>query len=196
MHGRRVACFFLGMWLAGGLLMAWVASQNLASADRVLSGSDPSVRLRLKPFGEEARAILTFQAAEENRWLYGKWELFQFLMGSAFFCVMLFGSREDKFTLLGVLVMTLLVALQRFLLTPEMTALGRITDFAAVTQTPDHNQLWITSLAHTGVEIAKGALALVLTAQMVFSRKRSGRSRDSRRKLDRVDEANYRSVNR
>src|SRR3954469_3085079 len=132
MHGRRVACFFLGMWLAGGLLMAWGGSANRASADRVLSSSDPAVRLRLKPLGDETRAMLTFHAAEANRWLYSKWELYQLFLGSIFFCVMLFGSREDKFTLLGVLVLLVLVALQRFLLTPEVNALGRLTDFAPV----------------------------------------------------------------
>jgi len=196
MHGRRVACFFLGIWLAGGLLLAWVAAQNLASPDRVMADSDPAVRLRLKPFGQEAAAILKFHAAEENRWLYGKWELYQLFFGSIFFCVMLFGSREDKFALLGVLVMLLLVALQRFLLTPELHALGRLIDFAPVAQAPDQNRFWITNMAHIGVEVVKDGLALLLAGQMVFSRRRSGRSRDSRRKLDRVDEPNYRGVNR
>ena len=109
---------------------------------------------------------------------------------------MLFGSREEKFTLLGMLIMLVLVALQRFLLTPEANALGRIIDFAPSAQVPDQNRFWITSMAHTGVEVAKNGLALLLVAQMIFSRQRSGRSRDSRRKLDRVDEPYYRSVNR
>ncbi len=184
------------MWLAGGLLVAWVASQNLALADRVVSEGEPAIRLRLKPFGQEAGAILKFHAAEQNRWLYSKWELYQLFFGSFFFCVMLFGSREDKFALLGVLVMLLLVALQRFLLTPELHALGRLIDFSPTAQAPDQKRFWITNMAHIGVEVLKGGLALLLTAQMVFSRKRSGRSRDTRRKLDRVDEPYYRSVNR
>ena len=135
-------------------------------------------------------------AAEENRRLSARWELYQVFFGSFFFCVMLFGSREDKFALLGVLVMILLVALQRFLLTPELHALGRLIDFSPSPSAPDQNRFWITNMAHIGVEVAKDGLALLLAAQMIFSRKRSGRSRDTRRKLDRVDEPYYRSVNR
>jgi hypothetical protein len=184
------------MWLAGGLVVAWVTAQNLASADRVMAESEPAIRLRLKPFGQEAAVILKFQAAEQNRYLYSKWELYQLFLGAGFFCVMLFASREDKFTLLGMLVMLVLVALQRFLLTPELHVLGRLVDLSPVAQTPEHNRFWITNIAHIGVEVVKDGLALVLAGQMIFSRKRSGRSRDSRRKLDRVDEPYYRGVNR
>ena len=176
--------------------MAWVTSQNLASVDRVVANGDPGIRLRLKPFGQEAGAILKLHTAEQNRWLYSRWEIYQLFLGTVFFCVMLFGSREDKFVLLGVLVMLVLVALQRFLLTPELHALGRLIDYAPTISGPDQNRFWVTNMAHIGVEVVKCALALLLTAQMVFSRKRSGRSRDARRKLDRVDEPNYRSVNR
>jgi hypothetical protein len=184
------------MWLAGGLLLAWVAGQNLASADRVVTDGDPAFRLRLKPFGQEAGAILKLHAADQNRRLYGKWELYQLFLGSFFFCVMLFGSREDKFALLGVLAMLLLVALQRFLLTPELHALGRLIDHSPTPSAPDQNRFWITNMAHIGVEVAKDGLALLLAAQMIVSRKRSGRSRDARRKLNRVDEPYYRGVNR
>lgn len=177
--------------------MAFVATQNFASVDRVLSGENPAATLRLKPLGDEARMVLRYQASEQNRWYFRNWETFQFLFGSFFFCVMLFGSREDKFTLLGVLVMLLLAALQRFVLTPEITALGRSIDFVPASQSsPDRNQFWIAHTAYAGVEALKWALALFLTGRMVFSRKRSGRSRDSRRDLNRVDKADYRGIDR
>src|SRR5215203_4160783 len=128
MHARRFASFVFGLWLAGGLFMAWVATQNFRSVDRLLSHENPSATLRLNPLGEEARAILRFQAAEQNRWYFRNWETVQLIVGSLFFFTMLFGSREDKFILLGALVLVLLVVLQRFFLTPEVTALGRMID--------------------------------------------------------------------
>jgi len=197
MHARRLACFFLGLWLAGGLFVAWVATQNFRSVDRMLSGANPAATLQLKPFGQEARMILRYHASELNRYYFARWETYQLLFGSFFFCVMLFGSREGKFTLVGVLLMLLLVALQRFIVTPEITALGRLIDFVPADQpSPERNRFWVVHMAYTGVEVGKWILALVLTGQLVFSRRRSGRSRDSRSNLDRVNKADYRGVNR
>jgi hypothetical protein len=197
MHARRLACFFLGLWLAGSLFMAWVATQNFRQVDRLLSREDPTATLRLKPLGADARAILRYQASEQNRWYFSKWETIQLIYGAFFFFVMLFGSRENKFVLLGVLLLVVLVALQKFLLTPEVTALGRMIDFVPPEQeTPERTRFWILHTAYTGVELGKWGVALFLTAQMVFSRKRSGRSRDSRRELNSIDKPDYRGVNR
>ena len=177
--------------------MAWVATQNFRQVDRLLSREDPTATLRLKPLGANARPILRYQASEQNRWYFQKWETIQIIYGAFFFFVMLFGSRENKFVLLGVLLMIVLVMVQKFLITPEVTALGRMIDFVPPEQhSPERNRFWILHSAYTGVELGKWAVALLLTAQMVFSRKRSGRSRDSRRELNSVDKADYRRVNR
>src|SRR3954462_14937114 len=101
MHARRLACFLLGLWLAGGLFMAWVATQNFREVDRLLSREDPAATLRLQPLGAEARTILRYHASEMNRWLFRNWEIVQLVFGTAFFFVMLFGSRENKFVLSG-----------------------------------------------------------------------------------------------
>src|SRR4051794_31136471 len=102
MHARRLACFLLGLWLAGGLFMAWVATQNFREVDRLLSRDNPAATLRLKPLGNDARPILRYQASEMNRWLFQSWEKVQLGFGTLFFFVMLFGSRENRFVLGGV----------------------------------------------------------------------------------------------
>jgi hypothetical protein len=197
MHARRLATFFLGLWLGGSLFMVWMARQNLRGVDRLLSREDPVATLQLKPLGNDAATILRYTASEQNRWYYHKWEIIQLVFGAAFLAIMLFGSRENKFILLGVLVLFLTVALQNLLITPELTALGRVLDFAPPDQAaPDRNRFWIVQTAHMGVEAAKCAVLLLLTGQMVLSRKRSGRSRDSRRELNGVDKADYRGVYR
>ena len=196
MHARRLACFFLGLWLAGGLFMAWVATQNFREVDRLLSKADPVATLKFKELGPEARFIMRYQASEMNRWLFRSWENAQVFLGVGFFLVMLFGSRENTIVLLGVLLIWLLVLAQRFLITPELISLGRLIDFVPMdTPSPERNRFWIVHTAYSGVEVAKWLLCLLLTAKMVFSSKRSGRSRDSRRELDRVDKPNYRRVN-
>jgi hypothetical protein len=197
MHARRLACFLLGMWLAGGIFMAWIATQNFREVDRLLSRADPVATLRLKPLGADARMTLRYQASEQNRRLFRTWETVQILFGASFFLLLLFGSRENKFTLVGVLLLIALVLVQKFVLTPELIALGRMIDFVPPDiKSPDRSKFWVIHSAYSGVELLKRALIVGLSGKMVFSRQRSGRSRDSRREVDRVDKANYRSVNR
>jgi hypothetical protein len=197
MHARRMASFLFGLWLGGSLFMAWVASQSRNEVDRLFSRVDPVATLNLKPLGENGPRLLRYTAAEQNRSHERQWEWIQLIAGGAFLLIMLFGSREDKFILLGLFVLLLVVALQRFLITPELTALGRLLDFAPPNELlPDRNRYWIVETAFTAVEAGKWAILLILTGQMVFSRKRSGRSRDARRKLDRVDKPDYRGVYR
>ncbi len=177
--------------------MAWIATQNFREVDRLLSHDNPAATLRFKPLGADARMTMRFQAAEMNRWLFKTWEEAQIAYGVFFFLVMLFGSRESKFVLIGVLLLLLVTLLQHFLLMPELVALGRLIDFVPPnTPSHDRDQFWVVHVAYSAVEGVKWVFILMLTAQMVFSRQRSGRSRDSRQQVDRVDKAYYRGVNR
>src|SRR5438552_3260887 len=128
MHARRLACFMLGLWLAGGLFMAYVATQNFRGVDRLLSGEHPAAVARFAPLGAQARMSLRYQAAEMNRWLFYRWEVTQVVFGTMFLFLLVFGSRENPLVLAGALAMLLLVAVQRFFITPEIVALGRLID--------------------------------------------------------------------
>ena len=195
MHARRLVCFLFGLWLAGGLFMAWVATQNFREVDRLLSRDNPEATLRVKPFGPQARMLMRYQASEMNRWLFESWEYIQLAFGTIFFLVILLGSRENKLVLGGVLLTLLLVLVQRVLLTPELIAIGRLIDFVPDAASPDRQKFWVVHTAYSGVEVAKWLLLLLLTGKMVFSTEHSARSRYSRRELDRIDKPNYRSVN-
>jgi hypothetical protein len=196
MHARRFACFVLGLWLAGGLFMAWVATQNFRQVDRMLSGQIPGATPRVKALGPQARTTMRYQASETNRWLFDHWEICQLLLGTIFFFVVLFGSRENKFVLAGVLLTLLLVVVQHFVLTPELLGLGRVIDFVPPdAPSPDRQQFWVAHNAYSGIEGAKWLLAVALIGKLVFSTERSGRSRHTRRELDNIDKADYRRVN-
>jgi hypothetical protein len=176
MHSRRLACFFLGIWLGGSLLMAFVPSQNLKLADRVQAEASPAARIEFKALGPNAGALLRYQASEENRWYYGNWALAQVGIGTLFLLIMVFGSHEGGFVLIGILFMVLLSALQRFLIIPEWTVLGRMVDFLHADQGgPERNRLWVLQMAYFAVEAGKWAVGLILTGSMVFSQRRSGR---------------------
>jgi hypothetical protein len=196
MHARRLASFFLGIWLAGSLFMAWVSAENLNEVDRLLSGQNPIARRNLQPLGAQGAAILRYTAAEQIRWYHARWETIQIIGGSALLLLMLFGSREDKFILLGIALPILVVCVERFFITREMTDLGRLLDFPQAQQPAEAGRYGVVETAYYVAETAKGVLILVLAGLMVFSTKGSGRSRDVRHKLDGVDKPNHRRVYR
>jgi len=165
--------------------------------DRLLSHTDPTATVHYQPLGDDARPLMRFQASELNRYLFYTWENVQLALGVAFLVLMLFWSRENKGVLTGILVLLLLTVAQRFVLSPEITALGRAIDFApADANHAERNRFWIAHTAYAATEVTKWLLALLLTGRMVFSSKRSGRSRDARHKLDRVDKRNDGGVDR
>ena len=177
--------------------MAYVATQNFRGVDRLLSSYNPAVTSRLMPLGSQARMVLHYQASEMNRWLFSNWELTQLVCGAAFFLVVLFGSRENKFVLSGILLTLALVLVQHVVLTPELVALGRLIDFVPPdAPSPEREQFWVVHNAYSGIELAKWLVALVLAGKLVFiSGERPGRLRHTRRELDGIDKADYRRVN-
>ena len=198
MHARRFACFVLGLWLGGSLFLWWSSSADRRAADNLVERANPAARVQLKSMGSSARLLLDYGAAERSRSWRRTWEIGQILCGGLFFLLMLFGSRESHFLLGGILLMVLLVFAERLLLTPELTAEGRLLDFGAVDAAVAayRAKLRVLETAYGGVEAAKFGLGLALTASLVFSRRRGGRSSDFRRQLNMVDKANYRRVNR
>src|SRR5450755_3153501 len=126
MHSRRFACLLLGIWLAGGAFLQWISTENYRGVDRLLDAPNPVASLQFHTLGLVAsRLLLRYQVAEQTRFYFESWETLQLMLGTFFFFFLLFGTREDKFSLLMALLMLLAVAVQRFYLTPEIHAFGR-----------------------------------------------------------------------
>jgi len=175
--------------------MAWVAAESLSSVDRLLARPHPVATAQFKALGRaDARLLLRYQVSEQNRWYFENWETAQIIMGVLFFFFVLFATSENKFALSVVLVMIAGVLVQRFLLTPGITSLGRMIDFvppdAPIAQ---RNQFWVLHSWYWGVELVKWVLGLALAARLISHR--GGRSGNARQKVDLVDKANYRHVN-
>lgn len=196
MHSRRLACFLLGMWLAGGLFMAWVATENLGSVDRMLQQPAPAATLRIRLLGrEEARNLLRYEAAEQNRYYFEQWEIVQFVVASAFFFFLLFGTTEGKLSLALALALVAIVVLQRFLLTPELQATGKLLDFANPAAVGgERAKFRVMHAAYVGLECGKWGIQLLLAAVLI-GRGRA-RSRNPRQQIDLVNKTDYRHVDR
>ena len=175
--------------------MAWVAAESFSSVDRLLARPHPVATLQFKALGRaDARLLLRYQVAEQNRWNFEIWEAAQIVMGALFFFFVLFATKENKFALFLILSMIAGVVVQRFMLTPAMISLGRLIDFVPPdAPSGDRTQFWVMHSWYWGVELVKWVLGLALGARLIAHRR--GRSGDARQQFNLVDKANHGHVN-
>jgi hypothetical protein len=174
--------------------MAWVAGGSFGSVDRLLARPHAVAMAQFKELGRaDARLLLRYQVAEQNRWYFENWEVAQIVMGALFFFFVLFATRENKFALLLILLMISGVLVERFMLTPAMISIGRMIDFVPPdTPSGDRTQFWVLHSWYWGVELVKLMLGLTLAARLISHR--SGRSGNARQEFNVVDKANHRHV--
>ena len=176
--------------------MAWVTAESFSSVDRLLARPHAVATLQFKALGRaDARLLLRYQVAEQNRWNFETWEAAQIVMGALFFFYVLFATKENKFALFLILSMIAGVVVQRSMLTPAMISLGRLIDFAAPDAlSGERTQFWVLDSWYWGVELVKWVLGLALCTRLIAQRNRR-RSGDARQQFDVVDKANHRHVN-
>jgi hypothetical protein len=175
--------------------MTAVAIENFRLADHLMRSQAPPVAQPVKTMGAHAaHALLRYQAAEQNRWYFQRWEVVQLGVGLILLLVLVFGSSESAFTLLLALFLFILVAVQRFGLTPEITSLGRLLDTLPAAPAAEQGRFWALHHFYTGVELVKWLVGLFLGVKLIIgSRRRSGRSR---REIDLIDKADDRHIDR
>jgi len=193
MHYRRIICFLLGIWLGGASLMVWYGSSSFSAVESIMAQPNPAFVAQTKPLGPAAtRQVLRYVVAEQNRWLFRGWENMQIAMAALFFCYLLFGTLEGKFSLGLMLAMLVLTLIQRLLISPELGLSARTIDFVpGDLAAQERARFWLLHNAYLAVEALKFGLGLILAA-IAMSRKRSV---DPLNQLNMVDKANHRHVN-
>lgn len=172
MHHRRIASFLAGLWVAGSLFMAFVAIQNFRGADRILAAPSPAAAKIIQTLGhDQARMFLRYQAAEENREYFDIWETSQIAIGLILTAVLALGTSVNRMMLIVCGTMILLVVFMHFVLTPEITYIGRNLDFIP----PDaggRSRFWVLHGLYSGLELLKLLLACILIGYLfVFKTK-------------------------
>jgi hypothetical protein len=169
MHSRRLACLLLGLWLGGGLFMEWVSRVNLLAVDRLLAEPSPGASLRIKTLGkDQAYLLLRYQANERNRYDYEIWEIVQVVLSTFFFFFLLFATTEGKFSLSLALLLMVFVVGQRFILTPEIRAVGRLLDFGSPVQLAgDSAKFHVMHYTYTAIEVCKWLIQLLLAGILI-----------------------------
>ena len=194
MRARRIACLILGLWMGAGLMMAWLAAQNVRMADQLMALPNAAASLQFKSVGHAQSALLLrYLAAEQTRSEYEIWETVQLFLSAFFFFFLLFGTSQGKFTLGIALLLFLIVAFQRFAVTPQITGMGRALDFGAVASRREQAQYEVLRYGYLLSEAVKCGLGLVIGVALFWS---SGRSLDSGQEIHMIDKADHRHINR
>jgi len=113
-------------------------------------------------------------ASELNRWNFQTWQTIQLAVGVALLLVLFFGANARTSLLTLTMLMLASVALQHWLLTPEIVKLGRSIDFAAPNSaSPDFNRFWGFHGTYSTIEVIKLLLGAVLAFKLLLRRKRA-----------------------
>ena len=153
----------LGIWLAGTLLEWFIATQNFATVDRVLS-ADPEVLMeQSRPLNRDRlRVLYRHLASELNRFYFRAWGWAQMVLAIALFACLAGMRTQDRLTWMLVGFMLVLVGTLQFLVTPRMVALGRSLDFLPREPVPpEMGRFWRLHATFTGLDTVKLILGMV-----------------------------------
>ncbi len=175
MHLTRIAALLLGAWLGGCVSMDVVATQNFRSVDRMLAAPTAQMKERIQALGghDAARALLRYQASEQNRQYFSTWESTQIGLGLLVILMLLIAGQRDSVTLWLAGLMLGVALLMHFLLTPAITSLGRAMDFAPVGRpSGESTHFWILHGVYSALELIKLGWGVALGVWLVLPRKK------------------------
>ncbi len=173
MHSRRLASLLIGAWLAASIFMDFAAIHNFRSVDRFLAAPGPLAAEKIRDVGgrAEARTFLRAQAAEVNRYLFEQWEYAQLALGVLLLMVFVFGHGDaPRIAMLLTVLMLCIVGVDRFVLTGQITRLGRLLDYPN-TPGADPALFWRLHGIYSGLELLKLALGASVAGLLLIRHK-------------------------
>lgn len=168
----RISTLLLGAWIGGCVFMDMVATQNFRSVDRLLASPPASVAQRVQAIGghDEARAFLRYQASELNRQYFTGWENTQIALGVLLTLTLWMSGHRDRVTLWLPSLMLAITLLMHFVLTPQITRLGRAMDFAGTGQPGSSTQFWVFHGIYSALELIKLGWGMALGIWLMLPR--------------------------
>lgn len=169
----RISTLLLGAWIGGCVFMDVVATQNFRSVDRLLASPPPNVAQRVQAIGghDAARAFLRYQASELNRQYFTAWENTQIVLGLLLICTLWMSGHRDRVTLWLPSLMLAVTLLMHFVLTPEITRMGRAMDLAPVGQpSANSTRFWVFHGLYSALELIKLGWGLALGIWLMLPR--------------------------
>lgn len=163
----------LGAWLGASVFADFAVTQNFETVDRFLQAPGSNMTLaELNKIGiDRERPILRRNAAEENNFLFEDWESVELAVALVLIALLLVGAKRSALMpgLAGLMLM--IVAAQRFYLSPDVADLGRrIADLPS--SDPLNARFWQAHGIYSGAEILKLLCGLALAVLLAMPRKR------------------------
>jgi hypothetical protein len=152
---RRLAIFFLAVWLTGTVFMAVVATENFWTIERLFAARPNAVfTATLEKFGDEsAHALIFYFSSELNRLYFQVWGIVQIGVGIfVLWCIVAIPkASKPKWMVVSMLAITLLFAA---IITPQIVSVGRALDF--VPRDPAPPDLRTFGLLHAAYTVLDG----------------------------------------
>ena len=182
--------FVLGLWLAGMVMVVYVASLSLRTVDSVMAIPPHEASKWIDVLGKDkVRTLLLHGSSEVNRSLFEFWGNADLII-CVFLLVAMVMTKSGKVMIILTAVLLLLGTASTFLLTPQMVAVGRQLDFRVVFPVPPEIvQFAALERMYFGVSLVRVLLVGTMVAMLLNRSSRSPRVRRSR--LDEVDSVNY-----
>jgi len=175
MDVTRIAALLLGAWIGGCVFMDSVATQNFRSVDRLLAAPPAPINQRIQAMGghDAARVFLRYQASELNRRYFTAWEDTQIVLGALLIFTLVAAGYRDKVTIWLPSLMLGITLLMHFLLTPEITRLGRTLDLAPLGQpSASSTRFWIFHGGYSALELIKLGWGLALAIWLLLPKRK------------------------
>ena len=180
----------LGLWLAGMVMVAYVASLSLRTVGSVMAIPPHEASEWIDVLGKDkVRTLLLHGSSEVNRSLLEFWGNTDLII-CVFLLVAMVMNKSGKVMIILTAELLLLGTASTFLLTPQMVAVGRQLDFRVVFPVPPEIvQFAALERMYFGVSLVRVLLVGTMVAMLLNRSSRSPRVRRSR--LDEVDSVNY-----
>jgi len=190
MHSRRFLAFFVGLWLAGLLVVTLATTYNSRTVNVVMENPPHEASKWVDILGKErTRTLLLHNTAEVNRSLLEFWGYADVVL-CVFILITAVMIKSGKPMMIAAALLLLLCLASVFLLTPQVVAVGRLLDFRPnLPVPPERAQFASLNGMFTGVSVIR-ILTAVTMAGLLIHRSDRPRSRRSSR-VDQVDPVNY-----
>ncbi|MFN7934387.1 MAG: hypothetical protein U0R19_13740 [Bryobacteraceae bacterium] len=172
MHVRRLSMLIAGLWLGLTLAMLFVATENFRGVDRLLEAPAKEAGALLgKLPAESPRQLLRYLASELNRYFFDWYGIAQIWLAVILLLNLLFATNGNKLVMALAGVLLALVVVERTILFPEITYLGRLMDFTPLDlDSPVRSRFWSFHRYFSGLEVLKIILLLAVSGKMLIRR--------------------------
>ena len=157
----------LGAWLAGLVVVGFVAAENFWIVDRLLATSlNPSFHKDVGFLAAgEARAMLRYLVSEQNRFYFVWWGWAEVAFGVALLVISL--RVRERGLIIKVAILLALTAIMQFYLTPRIVDVGRTLDFVPREPAPPQMATMIASVgwlhaAYSTLDLVKLGVGICL----------------------------------